>query len=543
MAGNSSNEVATNLRLIRAAKPEETCAFAFGLSRNAADSFLAVDKVKQPKALETDAKKGAASGAKVFSGSVHFDGSRAVFTTEDAPPGSDKALTDWFRHHKATLAVTVAKPQALEPPVSQNADEGLEDGPAIYATETLARRFQAALRNPQHFAFGPGRTPDESLLALHPRREGTMLFRALRQQNKAIRGSWGTLEMDGRVAVFRCEEKPIPGLRKQVRAFLKERELRYRVQVFGPEGEVIEPGDEEEDAADPQGNAAPTQGQQEDGGELATLRQRMAQMLPTLQEIARTLPPRSQAVRDQYQAFDTAQKANDLATARTAFGALLDIGRAGRADMAALQELRKRADALLPELQKAAAVDAALRGPIREQWQQCDGAIKGGDVARGRVLLTELAALLPSGGMARAPGGTVAYRQLLLRWRQAQATVSSNLDTLGRALLANGEVQADPRFAQVQRAVGRLSRLVPQFGEALDDALDAAMNAGDQAGPQGLNRAALTVLSQYRTQLQAQPALSTLEQVAKLCGAGDLKLHREFTDAMDELQQTLAAAA
>lgn len=540
MAGNSASEAAAIGRQIRAAKQDDPYAFAFGLAKNTADSALVVDKSKAPKALETEAKRSAGTGARVFFGTVHCDGSKAVFATEDAPTNGEKALTDWLKHHKIGLTASVGKPA---PPVSDSDGEE-EEGPRIYSTEMLTRRFRFALRDPVHFAFGPGKTPEESLLALHPRRDGQMLFRALRRENHAIRGSWGRLEMDGRVAMFRCEEAPIPGLRKRVRAFLRDRDFRYRVKVFGPEGEVVEPGDEEEDAQDLAAEQR-QQGVQDDATLLAELRQRMQQMLPVLQEIAKAVPPRAAAIRDQYHAFDVAQKANQLESAQTAFNMLRDLGRTGRVEMNALQEMRKRLDALLPELQAVAARTPELRDRIRDDWRQCDAAIKAGEARQASELLTELAALAQAQAGAQ-PGiarGTVAHRQMLLRWRRAQSTVAANLQTLSQALLANRAVQDDPRFPQVQRAVPRLARLVPDFGEKLDDALDAAMNAGDQAQAQGLNRAALDVLAEYRTKLRAQPALSKLEALARAVGAGDLPMHSEFEAAIDELQQGLAAAA
>ena len=559
MAGNSEADLKSLRPVIRGSSEKAQASFAFGMASKAADSFLVADKSKAPKSLEGEAKKGAGAGAKVVSGKVYCDGTDAVFVTDDASSAVEKGLDAWLKLHKLGLSADVGKPEPAE--------EGEEDGPKIYATETLISRFRFAQRNPVNFAFGPGKEKDASLLALHVRRSGKMMFRGIKRENHAIRGAWGVLNMEGRIATFTCEEKPIPGLRKSIRGFLRGRDLRYRVKIFGPEGEVIEPGDEEEDAADlaadqglpeetgTEGAApgAPTEPQPTttttddgvgtDAERLEKMRLDVQRMMDPLKEITQKVPSRKETISGLYTQFETARKAGQVGDAQGALDALREQGRTGRADVQALDTMRKQLADREKQLVDLAKSKPDIAVVIRTTYGECKKALDAGDVATAREKIFELAGIMRTSGTADVPDGTVAYRALLVRWREAQSTVEANVQTLGRALLANAQVRADPRFPQVERAVPHLSRIVPDFGTKLNDALDAAMNAGAQARAQGLNRAALDVLAEYRAKLSKEDRLSMLEKIARDCGLGNLPLRREFEAAMDEMQQKLAAAA
>ena len=226
MPGNDPKEAATVGRELRSSKESEPCAFAFGTAKKASDGILLVDDSKKPGTLVTQALR--RSDGRVFSGSVYCKGAKAIFASDDAPSNGARLLNEWLKFHKIGASATVTKDLA-----GVGEDEE-EEASKIYANDMLIRRFRQARRAPVQFAFGPVKDPSQSLLALHPRREGRMLFRALRKENGAKRGSWGTVKLEGRVASFTVTNKPIPELRKRIRSFLRHRELRFRVMIVEP---------------------------------------------------------------------------------------------------------------------------------------------------------------------------------------------------------------------------------------------------------------------------------------------------------------------
>jgi len=559
MAGNSEADLKSLRPVIRGSSEKAQASFAFGMASKAADSFLVADKSKAPKSLEGEAKKGAGAGAKVVSGKVYCDGTDAVFVTDDASSAVEKGLDAWLKLHKLGLSADVGKPEPAE--------EGEEDGPKIYATETLISRFRFAQRNPVNFAFGPGKEKDASLLALHVRRSGKMMFRGIKRENHAIRGAWGVLNMEGRIATFTCEEKPIPGLRKSIRGFLRGRDLRYRVKIFGPEGEVIEPGDEEEDAADlaadqglpeetgTEGAApgAPTEPQPTttttddgvgtDAERLEKMRLDVQRMMDPLKEITQKVPSRKEAISALYTQFETARKAGQVGDAQGALDALREQGRTGRADVQALDTMRKQLADREKQLVDLAKSKPDIAAVIRTTYGECKKSLDAGDVATAREKIFELAGIMRTSGTADVPDGTVAYRQMLLRWNRAQTDVATNIQALGAAVLKHPEVLADARVAEVREAVRELPTLVPNFGSALQDALDAMINAGPEAKARGLIAPAATAVENYVKELAGYPELSELEEVAELVGEGNLKFGAALSEALTELQASLRAAA
>ncbi len=75
--------------------------------------------------------------------------------------------------------------------------------------------------------------------------------------------------------------------------------------------------------------------------------------------------------------------------------------------------------------------------------------------------------------------GTVAFRKLLLRWREARSHLQGELQAFGVTLLAHPKVKADPRRTAVEHAVRTLPGLIPRFSGALEDALDAGISEAD----------------------------------------------------------------
>jgi hypothetical protein len=127
-------------------------------------------------------------------------------------------------------------------------------------------------------------------------------------------------------------------------------------------------------------------------------------------------------------------------------------------------------------------------------------------------------------------GRGVAYRKLLLRWREAQARLGANLEMVGKTLLARDDVRADPRLPDIQQAVSLLPKLVPAFAGDLEDSLDAAMSATDDAAAKQQEQRAIAAIDRYRGGLAGASALMQMESFA----SGELKSPMPLASALDE---------
>ena len=149
------------------------------------------------------------------------------------------------------------------------------------------------------------------------------------------------------------------------------------------------------------------------------------------------------------------------------------------------------------------------------------------------------AARAREGGPATGP--LVAYRMLLLRWREAQSLFEANLQTLGKTLLARPDIQADPRLDSITQAVAALPKLVPKFGGRLEDVLDAGLNAEKPEDAARLATEGIAAVDAYRQQLAAAAPLLALERFAARDLGANLPLHAALDAALMDLKQQLAA--
>lgn len=139
------------------------------------------------------------------------------------------------------------------------------------------------------------------------------------------------------------------------------------------------------------------------------------------------------------------------------------------------------------------------------------------------------------------PGGAREQRppfpKLLQRWQQAQTAAREAVGNIGKAVLALPEVQADPRLAHAQDAIGMLPALVPDFGPELASLLEQG-GAQDTAGA----ASALALVATYRQRVAAATRLADLENFARK-HVGDFPVQSMLDDALAELEAGLKTTA
>lgn len=246
MAGNDTREAKAAARELRYSEQQEPAAFAFAVADTPEDCVLLVDDSKKPATLAILASR--RSDGAVFSGMAYSEGSKAIFASDNAPSSGARRIDAWFKHHGIGMKAVLKKAWAI---ASEDEEEEIAE---IYSTDMITRRLRMARRTKMNFAFGPAKDPSDTLLALHPRREGKILFRGIRKENGAVKGSWGLVTVAGRVVTFQVTNKVLPELRKKLRSFLFGRALRYRVVIAdgaaAPDGNAAEPGSEAGAAGD-----------------------------------------------------------------------------------------------------------------------------------------------------------------------------------------------------------------------------------------------------------------------------------------------------
>jgi hypothetical protein len=110
--------------------------------------------------------------------------------------------------------------------------------------------------------------------------------------------------------------------------------------------------------------------------------------------------------------------------------------------------------------------------------------------------------------------GRVNFRKVQLKWRAAEAEANSQLDAFAKTLLADPEVKADPKFAQLEASMKDIKSLIPTFSDDLSDELDQLDNAATPDERKAAHAAALDVISEYEADLAKAEGLRELQDLA-----------------------------
>jgi hypothetical protein len=519
----------------------EPIGFGFGVGDKPASHVLIVDKTKHGDALAALAKK--EPGVKAScGGTVVWSGSKAVFASERPVPNLDNMIDQWVKAGKVSLSYDVLagkaeiekaeKAEAAKAEKDKGPEKPKQDKKSPFSKEQVVRRLKQAKTKDMHFAFGLSPDPKSKphALILHPIKTGDKLFRLAKKANGAVRKCWGMVTLEGALAIFTCEEKPIPGLKRSIKALFKGWKLPFRVQIMGPEGEDLdpnerdeemtgeelaalaafenapeEPDDEDDDLEDVPEEEEPETETAEpvDPRAIEALRAELARLLPRLQNIAKGAPIYTAPVRDTYQNCTHALDAGDLQSAQSLFAELGVIAEEGDALLAALATAHQTLEALLPQLKPIVANDKE-RGPeVRENYAACDKALKAGELDEGQRLLALLQGVV---------GGSSAGGSIIDRWRAAREAWNGALE------LTDQQISA--LQAELKKTDDEDLHAIAEFGlNAITGnfkvRLMAAMMELDRADDAGFKRAApkaLGLVQGFQKHIGSDPRVEAVDE-------------------------------
>jgi hypothetical protein len=175
----------------------------------------------------------------------------------------------------------------------------------------------------------------------------------------------------------------------------------------------------------------------------------------------------------------------------------------------------------LDDLQtQAALLPAATRGELVARVKQTRPALQAGNSKAATAMLLALTTAIGNAArtarieQATAESGNAVYQALVRQWQEAQDAARTRLDGFVGTLLADPELQADPRFPNLQQAAGQLTALIPSDGGQLQQALLALEDASGAEESAAARQDAVAAIESYRNSLAVQSDLETLQQVA-----------------------------
>lgn len=148
-----------------------------------------------------------------------------------------------------------------------------------------------ARRQPMNFAVGLGKQVEDHRLRLHPTRAGRALAKEIRDAAGLKLVSWGTAQLDeqaNNTLALRLEDRPLPGVKKKLEAWLKLHGLPIRKVSVLVDGREVE--DDEDGEGAPAGPATAPTTVPTRQPDLAALQAALKQMAPAIQSLLQADP-------------------------------------------------------------------------------------------------------------------------------------------------------------------------------------------------------------------------------------------------------------
>lgn len=120
--------------------------------------------------------------------------------------------------------------------------------------------LKGARSAPVGFAFGLGRSPEESVLAVDKTKAPKALFALCKKEGGAKKGAYGTATFDSGTVVFACEKSDASGLARALIAYFKANKIALKVEVTGSSEEdgAVDDADRDDEAATSDRSPPPT---------------------------------------------------------------------------------------------------------------------------------------------------------------------------------------------------------------------------------------------------------------------------------------------
>jgi hypothetical protein len=190
--------------------------------------------------------------------------------------------------------------------------------------------------------------------------------------------------------------------------------------------------------------------------------------------------------------------------------------------------------------------DKSVRARIEQLGSDAAAAIADGSLGAAHSILDAMDTALNDARRAQTnrsavaeSGNKVEYAKLLLRWRESQSSTRERIEQLAASILADPEVQADPRFEDVVEAAADLVDVMPGFGRELEDVLDGLDKLTDPDQRAAQVEAARAQIDACRNLLDSADELAELSQFAGE-EYGEADLAGDLREALTELAGALA---
>lgn len=414
--------------------------------------------------------------------------------------------------------------------------------------DELTKLFKKARQKPLPFGVCMGKTPENSVLYLHLKKPAEVLMRNAKKAGETTKTSFGTCAVNGKIVSLTCEGDILPGMARNMKRFLLKNDIKMKVEILDPEGNLLESdGDEDEDGD------APTEATGDDLDPAAEAWSSVhAELDPAVARFVDSGHEKGPAVR---KAWDGAQKAADGGDYKSALSVATKIKPLVTAgDIPAApppppgpdgdpnaQAWAKIAGPLEQLYLKAMANNPPNRTKLEGAYMM---AVEKADEAQDyKAALTIAKKLKPAleeaakgGGATEVPKDVVAFQKSRVVWVDTRNKMKSEMKKLEAAIAA--VCKDDPELAPVAGEVTALSKRLEVFDDRLEDVLDRITNTPEGDERTKLKAEAVQAIKDYQSALN-DPFFNDVDNDN---GFVNVQVASSATKSLDSISKVLQAA-
>ncbi|MEL6466875.1 MAG: hypothetical protein AAFQ58_18070 [Pseudomonadota bacterium] len=387
----------------------------------------------------------------------------------------------------------------------------------------LDKMIAKARQKPIAYGLCLGKKPEDNVLYLDLQKAPEVMMRKAKAEGDTTKVACGEAEVQGKILTLSVTGKMLPGLAKNMKAFMSKQGKKMKVIITDPNGNMLESeGDEDDDQVAADNTQDGEEAQTQNGADDQTADDPMAGQWA---KVSSALTPHvdrfvaagsdkaapvaaawkkadeSAAKGDYKSALAVAAKLKPLVTAPPAPG-----NDAGKPD----DPNKVKWDSVQGPLQTlyttAMSKNPETRTKLEAAWAMAQEKAEAGDYTAAltiagklKPLLDAAAAAQQTGQEAEIPVDVVAFQKSRVLWVNTRQKMFAEMKKLENAIVAI--CQDDPEFESIIANVSDLSGRLSVFDEALQNTLDDITNTPAGPAREALKKQALAVLKDYAAAL------------------------------------------
>lgn len=412
----------------------------------------------------------------------------------------------------------------------------------------LEKLLKKARQKPLPFGVCMGKSPENTVLYLHLKKPPEVLMRNAKKAGETSKVSYGTCNVNGKIVSLTCEGDILPGMARNMKRFLLKNEIKMKVEILDPEGNLLESdGDEDEDGE------APTEATGDDLDPAAEAwSQLSAALSPAVKTFVESGNEKGPAVQ---KAWDGAHKAAEGGDYKSATAVANKI----RPLLGVPDEAGSADSTDTPADDPNAAAWAKIAGPLEQLYlkamgnnppnrTQLEGAYmmavdKANEAQDYKAALTIAKKLKPAleeaakgGSGTEVPKDVVAFQKSRVLWVDTRNKMKTEMKKLEAAIAQ--VCKDDPDLAPVVAEVNELSKRLEVFDGRLEDVLDRITNTPEGDQRTQLKKEAIAAIKDYQTAL-GEPFFSEVDSDN---GFVNVQVASSATKSLNSIAKVLQAA-